>query len=70
MNRIPSEFTLGGVYMPPLLIAGVLGVLAAILTAKLLNRSRLARFFVHPELAYLGMVVIYTGLIGLFVIPV
>jgi hypothetical protein len=70
MNRIPSEFTIGGVYLPPLLIAAVLGVVAAILTAKLLDRTGFARFFVHPELAYLGMVVIYTGLIGLFVIPV
>ena len=40
---IPSEFTLGGVYFPPLLIAGTLGTLAAMLTAKLLNRHRLSR---------------------------
>jgi len=36
----------------------------------LLNRTGFARSFVHPELAYLGMVVICTGLIGLYVIPV
>ena len=29
MNSIPSEFTVGGVYLPPLLIAGCLGVLLA-----------------------------------------
>ena len=29
MKLIPSEFAIGGVYFPPLLIAGILGVAAA-----------------------------------------
>ena len=33
MQHIPSEFAIGGVYFPPLLIAGILGVTAATLTA-------------------------------------
>ena len=45
MSYIPHEFTIAGVYLPPLVIAGVLGVAAAALTALALNRYRLSRFF-------------------------
>lgn len=69
MSYIPHEFTLGGVYFPPLLIAGLLGVLAAVLTATLLNRYRLSRFFFYPPLVFIALAVIYTGLIGTFFIP-
>ena len=40
MTTIPSEFAVGGVYLPPLLVAGCLGVLLAYWTAGLLNRYR------------------------------
>jgi hypothetical protein len=66
----PREFTIGGVYFPPLLIAGILGVAAAVLTTMLLNRYRLSRFFFYPPLVFLALAVIYTGLIGTFLIPV
>ena len=70
MYFIPKEFTIGGIYFPPLFIAGILGVLAAALTAMLLNRYRLSRFFFYPPLLFLALAVIYTGLIGTFLIPV
>ena len=70
MNFIPHEFTLGGVYLPPLLIAALLGVLAAALTAMLLNRYRLSRYFFYPPLVFVALAVIYTGLIGTFLIPI
>jgi hypothetical protein len=69
MNFIPSEFAIGDVYFPPLLIAAVLGVILAWLTAKQLNRYRLSRFFFYPPLVLLAFAVIYTVLIGTFVIP-
>ena len=70
MQFIPSEFAIGGVFFPPLLIAGILGVTAAGLTALLLNRYRLSRFFFYPPLVFLALAVIYTGVIGTFIIPV
>ena len=70
MHYIPKEFTIGGVYFPPLLIAGILGVVAAVLTAMLLNRYRLSRYFFYPPLVFVALAVIYTGLIGTFIIPV
>ena len=44
MRFIPSEFAIGGVYFPPLLIASILGVTAAMLTAFLL--SVIGTFFI------------------------
>jgi len=70
MYFMPKEFVIGGVYFPPLLIAGILGVLAAALTAMLLNRYRLSRFLYNPPLVFLALTVIYTGLIGTFLIPI
>ena len=69
MNLIPSEFAIGDVYLPPMLIAALLGMVLAWLTAHLLNRYRLSRFFFYPPLVLLALVVIYTVLIGTFVIP-
>ena len=70
MYFIPKEFTIGGVYFPPLLIAGILGVAAAVLTAMLLNRYRLSHYFFYPPLVFVALAVIYTVIIGTFVIPV
>ena len=67
--NVPSEFAIGGVYVPPMLIAALLGMLLALLTAKLLDRYRLSRFFFYPPLVYVALIMIYTVLIGTFVIP-
>ena len=69
MQLIPSEFTLGEVYFPPLLIAAIIGFVAAWLTALLLDRYRLSRYFFYPPLVLLALAVIYTVIIGTFVIP-
>ena len=69
MTFIPSEFAVGGVFFPPLLIASILGVTAAVLTAFLLNRYRLSRFFFYPPMVFLALAIIYTGVIGTFFIP-
>jgi hypothetical protein len=69
MYLIPSEFAAGGVYFPPLLIATIFGLLLAVLTAQALNRYRLSRLFFYPPLVLLAVAVIYTVLLGTFVIP-
>jgi hypothetical protein len=69
MQLIPSEFTVGEVYFPPLLIASLLGVIMAWLSGRVLNRYRLSRFFFYPPLVLLALAVIYTVIIGTFVIP-
>ena len=69
MFPVPSEFVIGGVYLPPFLVAAVLGLLASLATARLLNRFRLSRFFFYPPLVFLALMVIYTVLIGGLLIP-
>jgi len=67
-DSIPNEFAIGGVYMPPLLVCGVLGLLLASATARLLNKYRLSRHFFYPPLVFVSLAVIYTVLLGTFVI--
>ena len=69
MNGIPSEFTIGGIYLPPLLMAGCIGVLLAYWTARLLNRYRLSRHFFYPPLVFVAMAVLYTVAAGYLFVP-
>jgi len=66
---IPHEFAIGEVYMPPMLIAVVLGTIAAVITALLLNRFRVSRFLFYPPLVFLALAVIFTVLIGNVLLP-
>ena len=67
---IPSEFAIGGVYLPPLLAAAAIATAASVLTSVLLNRFRLSRFFFYPPLVFLALTVIYTVCIGAYVIGI
>ncbi len=69
MRTHTKRAAIGDVYFPPMLIAGILGAAAAWLTALLLNRYRLSRFFAYPPLVFLALAVIYTIALGTFVIP-
>lgn len=70
VNSYPHEIAIGGIYMPPLLIAALLGTIAAVITARLLNRYRFSRYFFYPPLVFVAITVIYSVLIGTFVIRV
>jgi hypothetical protein len=67
--NVPSEFAIGGVFVPPMLIAAILGMVLAVLTARLLNRYRISRFFFYPPLVFVALTIIYTVVIGTFIIP-
>ena len=64
MFPVPSEFTIAEVYLPPILVAVALGVLAATVTSRWMNRYRLKRNVVNPSLVFLSMTAIYTVVIG------
>ena len=68
VQQIPHEFAIGGVYMPPLLVASILGVIITVMTVHVLNRYRLSRYFFYPPLVSLSMMVIYTVFIGTFIL--
>ena len=55
MNLIPHEFAFGGIFMPPLLVASLLGTIATAITIRLLNRYRLARHFFYPAIGVPGV---------------
>ena len=60
VELIPIEFNVAGIYMPPLLIAGVIGLFMAMLTARYMNRTRLSRHFFYPPLVFVSLTVIYS----------
>jgi hypothetical protein len=69
MHLIPHEVYIGEVFFPPILLDAALGLAAALITARLLNRFRVSRYFYHPPLVLIALAVIYTGLFSLFLIP-
>ena len=67
---MPHEISLTGIFMPPLFVASILGVIAAILTARFLNRHKFSKYFYYPPLVFVALAIIYTVLIGTLIIPV
>ena len=68
-ERIPSEISFEWIYLPPFLLAVVLGYFCAFGTTRVLNVTGLSRFFWHPGLAFLAFWVLLTSLIGLILLP-
>lgn len=69
MFGVPHEISISGVFFPPMLLAALPGVAAAALTALLLNRYRLSRFFVYPPLVFLALAILYTSAFGALFLP-
>jgi len=67
--NIPAEFTIGGIYMPPLLMASVLGVITAMIISRFLNTYRLSKYFFYPPLAFVALSIIFTMIYGMRIIP-
>ena len=65
MNNAPSEVQLLGVYVPPLFLILVIGLMGTLAVTRLLNRFGGNRFFWHPPLAFIAMWVLASSLIGL-----
>ena len=62
MDGITGDVAIGGVLFPSLLLAAILGTIAAYATVGLLNRFRLSRFFFYPPIVFISVAVIYTRL--------
>lgn len=69
-SELPIEWSIGGVYFPPLLFASILGTVAAVVLAQALNHFGFSAYVWHPPLFFVALAVIFTGLIGIFLIPV
>ena len=68
MFQSPAELQLFGVYLPPLFLVCLLGLVCAVIAAQALNRSSLSRLFWHPPLAFFALWVLASSLIGLVLI--
>ena len=66
---VPHEMHIGEVFIPPMLVAGILGLITASLSAKLLNKYHLSKHFFFPPLVFVALMVIYTVLFGWIFIP-
>jgi Protein of unknown function (DUF1656) len=69
MFRVPAEISLGFLYIPPFFVDAVAGVILAFMVAHILNRTGLSRYFWHPPLAFLALVVLMGSLFGILVLP-
>lgn len=67
--NVPHEFSIFGVYVAPMLIANFIGVVAAVATGFGLNRYRMSRYVANPPLVLLALMIIYSVLLGTFVVP-
>ena len=69
MLGVPHEISIAGVFFPPMLLAALPGVAAAVLTAVLLNRHRLSRYFAYPPAVFVALAIVYTSAIGALFLP-
>jgi hypothetical protein len=65
----PTEVEILGTYYPPILLSGLLGIIAMVLTTRWLARRGWFRYVFFPNVVMLAMTIIYTLIIGTFVIP-
>lgn len=66
---IPAAVSLGFFFVPPIFVDMAVGLLLAWLIAHALNRTGLSRFFWHPPLAFLGLLILMSSLVGILVLP-
>jgi predicted naringenin-chalcone synthase len=67
LNR--AEFTFSEVLVPWIVIVGALGFLTAWLVVAILERTGLSRYVWHLPLFFVGLVVLFSSLIGMVVSP-
>jgi len=61
---VPSEVAIAGVYFPPLFFIVILAIALTMLTAGVLNRVKLSKYFFYPPLVFVALVIIFTGFIN------
>ncbi|WP_261396560.1 DUF1656 domain-containing protein [Photobacterium rosenbergii] len=66
---VPHEIAFGDLYLPPLLVAALIGLICTSLTVRILNRLRWFRHVANPPLVELSLAVIYTVVVGTYVFP-
>ena len=60
---MPHELALVGIYFSPLLPIVLFGILGALATAFVLNRTGLSGWFANPPWVFMALIVIYVCLL-------
>ncbi len=66
MSNIPHELAIGDVYLSPLVPVFSIALLAAWLSAVLLNKLRLSRYIMFPSVTFLTLMLLYILLMNAF----
>ncbi len=69
MADIPAELSLNGVLLPPWLLAALLGLLLAVVLAKVANWTGASRLIWNSPLFFAALVVACTLLVGTTLVP-
>ena len=64
MTRVACEFTVGGVYLPPLLVAGNARRVAGVPDGASAESLPAVAYFFYPPLVFVAMTVLYTVAVG------
>lgn len=67
MNTMPHELVWGEVYFPPFLLVIALAYALTMVTGSLATKFGLHKFVAFPAIAEICLVVLFTGVIGLFI---
>lgn len=66
---MPTDFSILGVYFPPLFLSALLGLASASATLRLMEQRGLIIHISHPSLVFFSLAAIYTVIISSTVIP-
>jgi len=69
-NGYAHELVIHGVYLSPLIVVFFMALLLAMVSVMVLNKLHLSRFFFHPPLAFVAIVVVYMLLIDSYFIKI
>ncbi len=64
-DRFPSEISFEWVYFAPFFFTVLAGFVCTLAVTRLLNATRLSRYFWQPGVAFLAWWVLLTSIIGL-----
>jgi len=67
-NLYPHELQFGDVYVTPVLVVAVVAFFATLVTAVVLNKTKLARWFYMPQYVFLAIMMLYITMIDRFFI--
>ena len=64
----PHEFAIAGIYLSPMLVAAFFGVIATVLSVRLISHYGLSKYLAFPPAVFLALMVIYTLFFGTFIV--